>query len=306
MRESGGRSRSTRHVVRDSGLKRYRNGFFAALLVLMVLSVILAGIWVGIRFRSRSASAVTENPQMQLADGDVRIASKFKSPSENEALDLVGEAMRCRNEREVQTRFRLAESTATEVLRFLAEARRGQIGLDRMRWLGSLDMEDMQMEGVFIENPTEGLKTGRMAFLVPDREGVWKVDFEAFARTSTPGWKHLLEGGADRAKVRVLLAGDSYYNGSFADESAWTCFGMSSPEADPLLPEDGRLMYGYCRKNSPQSRAMDRVVSVGNPIMRVTLEVKRSLTDVRHQFEITRVLSEDWVMPDKPFDERFL
>lgn len=234
----------------------------------------------------------------------MRIVSTVKSPSEDQALALVAEALKCGDGQAVAAKFLLRDIDAGEAARFLSDLQAAEIGRDRLRWMGSMDIQDMLMEGVFVESADNDVKDGRLAFLVPSGGG-WKVDFDAFARTSKPAWRELLGGGAERAKVRVALVADSYYNGPFADESAWTCFGMTSPEARALLPEDRQIMYAYCRKDSPQARAMDRIVALGNPVMRVTLEVKRASHEETHQFEITRVFSEDWVMPDKPFDERF-
>ena len=146
----------------------------------------------------------------------------------------------------------------------------------------------------------------RLAFLTPDDKGVWKVDFDAFARSSRPSWKDLLERRADHAQVRVFVAKDAYYNGPFLDDSRWVCYGMVSPEAKALLPEGQELLRGYCKVGSPQAKAMERIFAGGRAGSQAgdLGDPQEEGADSR-QFEITRVLAEDWVLPPKPFDEKF-
>jgi hypothetical protein len=78
---------------------------------------------------------------------------------------------------------------------------------------------------------------------------------------------------------------------------------MASPDTETIL-------LGYCRKGSPQERAMERIVSEEKDeprhrLNRVTLEIRRPQGAEIRQFEITRVLAEDWVMAAAPFDAAF-
>jgi hypothetical protein len=131
------------------------------------------------------------------------------------------------------------------------------------------------------------------------------MDFEAFARTSRPSWQDFLERRVDRARVRVVAAEDSYYNGPFIDEDQWKCYALISTEAREWLPEDKEILRGYCRKESPQAKAMERIFSDGSRMKRVTMEILRREDARPRQFEITRVLAEDWVLPPEPFDAKF-
>ena len=108
---------------------------------------------------------------------------------------------------------------------------------------------------------------------------------------------------AARAWYGVILAKDSYFNGPFKDDGKWQCFGMASPDTDKIL-------LGYCRKDSPQAHALSRVFyqeadaqNMQNRLKRATLELQRPEGAETRQFEITRVLAEDWVLTDREFDE---
>jgi hypothetical protein len=105
--------------------------------------------------------------------------------------------------------------------------------------------------------------------------------------------------------VRVFVAADSYFNGPFIDESEWSSFAMASPETKDLLPEEKEILHGYCKVGSKQAKAMAQILSGDNRLRRVTLEIRRSAVEDARQFEIVRVISEDWVLPPKSYDEKF-
>jgi len=238
-------------------------------------------------------------------DAEVRIASKFVSPSEDEAVGLVKRAMAIRDPAQVESSIHLGESTPAEVIEFMqdSEARDGKV--DHHIWLSSMDVEGLQMEGVLVTYTGKEPPTQRLAFLTPDSQGVWKLDFDSFAMTSRPSWKDLLDGRVDRAQVRVFLAKDEYFNGIYDNDTHWACFGMVSLESNALLPEGQQLLRGYCKADSAQAKAMARIFTKETRVHRVTLELLRVKGADPRQFQITRVLGEDWVLTPKPFDERF-
>ena len=163
----------------------------------------------------------------------------------------------------------------------------------------------MLLEGVLVVYAGKALPGERLAFLTPDDTGVWKVDFDAFARSSRPPWKDLLERRVDNAQVRVFAVKDTYYNGPFKDDSQWVCYGIGSSESNALLPAGRELLCAYCRVDSPQAKAMQRIFSDGDQTHRVILDIRRTAGAEARQFEITRVLAEDWVLSATPFDEKF-
>jgi hypothetical protein len=157
----------------------------------------------------------------------------------------------------------------------------------------------MAVEGVVVNFENANGLRNRLALLTPDAEGVWKVDFDAFARTVRPSWKEIREKQPETALVRVQLARDSYFNGPFRDEKQWTCLGMASPDLEEIL-------FGYCRAGSPQAAAIDWVFSKENVNMcRMTLELRRVEGAEHRQYEISKVLAQDWIVADVPFEDGF-
>jgi hypothetical protein len=220
----------------------------------------------------------------------VRIASQYPSPSREQAIDIVKRALSTRNVDAVQGFFRLGDSTPLEVLNYLVEAEQKDGPAERFDWLSSLDNDGILMEGVLVVFERKEKKRERLAILTPDAGGSWKLDFGAYARLVDPPWPELT-GKSEGGTVRVFVSQDFYYNGPFRDEKQWICYGLSSPDTDMVLQ-------GYCKVGSPVAESMRRMFSQGNLRSRATLEIRRVEDAESRQFEITRLIASDWVIPD--------
>jgi hypothetical protein len=272
---------------------------WSALLLLIAISVLCIAVWMRVRpanQMSETSAGAQAAPIME-----ERVASEFKSPSENEALILVKNAMTVRDPAKVEALYRCGSAKPEDVVGFLRKMENLEGAISDYAWLSSMDANNMLLDGVQVNFKTlKGLRS-RLALLTPDANGRWEVDFDAFARTVTPQWSEILENKAMQAVVRVMVAPDSYFNGEFKDEEKWICYGMASPDHETIL-------MGYCRKESPQAKAMERMMAAeellgnGSRFSRATLEIRRQENGNARQFEITRVLAQDWVVSDKPFD----
>lgn len=268
---------------------------------IMVGVVALAGIGAAIFMwlRLRMGEGITtEQSRLNAPEMVVRVASKFPSPPEAEALGLVNRALAVRDPAMVPAYFRTGAASPDAIIGFLQglEALDGKF--QNSHWVGSMDANGLSLDGVLLSFKKGEANRRRMAYLTPDAAGVWKIDFEAFARVVEPSWQEVLEGGAAEAKVRVHLAEDTYYNGPFKDDKVWICHAIGSPDFKEVL-------IGYCRVGSPQAEAIRWMFSKGEKLNRATLQIRRVEGASAKQVEITRVLAEDWVMADKPFDEGF-
>lgn len=242
-------------------------------------------LWVIPRLKKGS---VDDSAQLE---SNVRVASRFPSPGKDEALDLVRHAVTTRDPLAIGTLYRGGAARSAEILDFLGalEAKDGRV--EGYEWLSSLDINGLLVEGVAVifkghEKPAE-----RIAFLTPDSAGVWQMDFDAFARTVSPSWKELLQNGAEQARVRAIVSKDYYHNGPFREESQWTCYAIVSPDLDELL-------HGYCRVGTPEAAAMERLFTDGEATSRATLDLRRVKGAEPRQFEISRVVAKDWILPE--------
>ncbi len=238
-------------------------------------------------------------PQAVL-DAQTRVVSKFKSPTQAEALDLVKKALALRDPLLVDGLIRTGPVSAPDVVGYLAAMSTVDGQIKNYEWLRSIDKNGLSLEGVLVTFSRGDKTRSRLAMLTPDADGVWKMDFAAFARSVEPSWEALLEQHAASAVVRVYAAIDNYFNGAFRDDRAWAAYKLVSPDTEQIL-------IGYCKIGSAQQRAMDLLWQRGETtVARVTLEITRpqDAADSQHsQFEITRVLAEDWVMSAKPLDQ---
>ena len=223
--------------------------------------------------------------------------SRFKSPTEQEALTLVRKALALRDPDAVDGLIRRGEATALEVVDFLKELKATDGEIAECAWLGTLDKNSLALEGVRIVSVSKDKPKTRMALLTPDANGIWKLDFAAFARAVKPSWSDLLEKKAESAVVRVYVTKEHYFNGPFADDRKWVAYKLSTPDIDEVL-------VGYCKVGSDQHRAMELMWQRGDvSISRATLEIRHVVGSDRWQFEIAKVLAEDWVTDDKPLDK---
>lgn len=280
---------------------------WTVLLVMAVLGVLAFFFWSWVQPRmARQPLTAEEQAALNIQDRNI---SAFDSPSEQAALDLVKQALDLRDPGMVGKYFRPGCAGPEAVIAFLTGMKDRDGELTDYQWLSSMDANGMLIDGVLVSTLKDDVRRNRLAMLTPDAAGVWKIDFDAFARTVEPSWDKLMAAGPVQGLVRVIVAKDSYYNGPFKDETQWVSYGMASQDHETIL-------LGYCRKDSPQARAMDQIISSierrageeADPqqkLNRATLELRRPESAENRQFEVTRVMAEDWVTGAKPFDEAF-
>lgn len=308
-----GRAKGTRrrrrkdHDGRDDRGNRHRRNrhrvivAWSATFVLITLGVMAAAIWFWTADNMNRGVTVVAD---QVDEGRERVESKFPSPSREVALDFVKRALKVRSADEVATYYRPDRHTPEEIIGFLNtwEATEGKDA--RYLWVSSVDANGLLIDGVEVYSQDGEGANYRIALLTPDEKGRWLVDYEAFARPMNPPWKEFLEGNHSEATVRVSIRADHYFNGKFNDESAWTCFRMDNLEMETPL-------YGYCGVNSPQAKALREILSKTVPLagqvssQRVTLKIARPAGAERSQFEIQRVIAEDWIVTERAFDESY-
>ena len=274
---------------------------WSALLAVVALSVLGGALWLWMQDSMERNADVETMPQPVSPE---RVVSRFESPTEDVALEQVKRALMIRDPGQVAEYFRPGSASPEAVVGFLRDLGQRDGVITGYQWLSSLDANGLLLDGVVVSTLAEGKPSNRLAMLTPDDKGKWKIDFDAFARTVKPAWSELLNRTAAEGLVRVMLAKDSYYNGDFRDEERWICYKIASPDLDDFL-------LGYCAKGSPQAQALnrieaDRLVAGGDRgASRATLQLRRVADTEARQFEITRVLAEDWVLATTPFDQNF-
>jgi hypothetical protein len=294
---------------------------FAWSAVFTSLALIAMGtaVWFWLRPQMRHTATASEDQVKPIQE---RVVSEFESPSEAQAVAMVKSALAVRDRAKVVDHFRIGTTDAAGIVKFLTEMETLDGKISSYSWMSSMDANGMLIDGVSVFLDGADKVRNRLAMLTPDAEGVWKVDFDSFARKVSPEWDEILRNKAEVAVVRVVVADDTYHNGIYKDETQWTCYGMVSPDHEEVL-------MGYCKKGSPQALALERITSgtdlldkvsqpLNQPVRRMnpsthsSRTLNRAVLEIRHaagaeqrQFEITRVLAEDWVMGSMAFDQNF-
>jgi hypothetical protein len=299
QRRRDGRSERYREAKAQAKRRRTRRRVIAVWSVVLGLVALIA---LGLAFflwlqpmlqRDRD----TTEQDRKVAESRIRKASRFAAPDDREALALVRRALAVRDPAKVAEMIRLGPLTSGEVVDRLRRIQAQDGEPTGTRWLSSVDKNGMSLEGVEVRYGMGDKVSKRLAFLTPDDVGVWKLDFPAFDRLVVPSWEKLLAGNEPSGVVRVNVARDRYYNGPFLDEQQWVAYGMASPDMNELL-------VGYCKRFSDQHRALEMMWTSDEIIVvRATLEIRRVEGADPRQFEIVRVLAEDWVTGEQPFDE---
>lgn len=179
----------------------------------------------------------------------------------------------------------------------LAELETEDGRISSVSYFGPIESKNLQLESVVVNFDTG---RNRIALLAPDPAGVWRVDFDAFDRHVTTDWTTLLTGDPSEATVRIYACLDNYYNGRYANDREWACYGLASPDHETL-------MFGYALRGSPQHMAMAQLLrrlpkTIIPTVKRMTLDLRHTGTGDRRQFEIIRVMADDWALGDEPFD----
>ncbi|MGL4401607.1 MAG: hypothetical protein ACRCXD_17230 [Luteolibacter sp.] len=269
-------------------------------MLLVAMVVISLGVTLWLWVSPKMAAGTSAEVLATVQNGTVEPPKdRVPSPSEQDATALVKRAVAARDPATVESLFRTGSASPEEVVKFLETMKSADGPIDEFCWLSSLDVNRLTVDGVAVRfNESNGLRN-RVALLTPDAAGEWKIDFDAFARTVKPNWRDFFGKPFETAVVRVFFVKDNYFNGPFSDENEWMCLTLKSPDREEAF-------FGYCKKGSPQAAAIDWIFSKkGLKPSRVTLELRRMEGAAPLQFEISRVLAEDWILTDVPFDEGF-
>lgn len=243
--------------------------------------------WILPRIKGAAEMGGSSVSQMPFKD---RVESRFPSPSEKQALALVKDAMATRDPENVSALFRTGDFTPQAVVEYLKNHSAKYGESTRFRWLSSMDVENLLLEGVVVTSEREGVMKDRLVFLTPDEKGKWKVDFESLASVCKPSWEKLLVDDAARGVARVKIERALYYNSYFSDDDVWTAYKITCPDKDVT-------MWAYAKSGTELASSIEDLFYNRQTASRATLEIARVPGAESRQVQIMRVLSSEWVVP---------
>jgi len=284
-----------RRKKKDRFDKQRQETLFRTIAIGLLALIGMASIAViGLNRDRVSSEAVWRDPLMD------SFASPIQSvlpPTEEEALGLVRTVLAMRTEGEFGARVRLNGMTAEQAVDFLQHLEERDGKVIRMDWIGNMDANGIQIEAVQIvfENETTPV---RSALLTPNKNGDWQVDMASLANWNSVPWERFLNEPGREADLRVLIARDNYFNGSYSNDREWSAFRMASPESQTLL-------IAYCEKEGKSQTALSKLLTEESPYARAVVRVRKAEEPGNRQCEILSVLAEDWIVTETPFEKRF-
>lgn len=289
----GGRRRRTLKKRQGSSLR------IPTIALSVVLLLALSAFFVR-HFRNRVAEARQRDESLILAKSlPERKALGFQQLDRQEALAIVKAAFAGISTETVGDYFILGPSDdprkAVDALKRIME-REGAV--TDCEWLGQRFSNGSMIGEVATRSAGADGNKRRIAQLVFGVDGKWRIDLDSYLRKCVPDWAKILSGESETCLVRVFIAPDTYYNGSFADEGKWQSFTLSSADAEDIL-------YGYAKRGSPQDKALQKMLGSGAKSHTATLEMSPAPDGRTRQFEITGVLAEGWVVGESRFDASF-
>jgi hypothetical protein len=271
-------------------------------LFLMALGLFLFGagitgliLWVSGSAARKRPAIVTSSP----LPGSLPLIDMQPVPEAPALEKTVASLLAARTPRQLEPLIRGSFQRPAGIAATLAEMESIDGRISSVSYLGAVASHCLQLESVLVEFDSG---RNRLALLSPDPEGVWRVDFDAFDRHVSPDWPTLLSGNPNEGTARIYACPDSYYNGGYQDDRKWACYGLASPDHKTL-------MFGYTLRGSRQHIAMAGALrrklqpSIGG-VQRMTLDLRHTGTGDARQFEITRVLADDWALGNEPLDAR--
>lgn len=242
------------------------------------------------------AGGSQESKPIQL--GSPTTLRNLPAPPPDELEKTVTSLLAIRNPRDLDPLIRGSSLRPEQIVNQLASLEKEDGKVRSVRYLRPIDSRALRLESVLVTFETG---RNRIAFLSPDPDKQWRVDFDGFARSVNPSWDKILSGTGGDATVRVQVIPDNYYNGVYQDEQSWACFAMPSPDHETLI-------FGYVARGTPQHAALASTMNraerrLQGGLQRMTLMIRHPGSGDRRQFEITRVLSDEWALGDQPLDD---
>lgn len=223
--------------------------------------------------------------------------SDLPSLDEESAKKLVSEYLESTDQSLVQERF-IVHSNEEAVISALTELNESEGAVARLKWVGQIYSNNRVHDQIVVIREKEGKQHNRLALLFKGDDDKWRIDFDAYMRTSTPSWEDILSRRSKNSVVRVFIKKYNYYNSIYSDDQTWQAYSIGSPD----IPD---TIYGYVKRGSTQEIAISRILSSAQQIPQVTLGLLSKDDAGERQFEISRVYAQGWALSPEPYDESF-
>ncbi|MFU8892491.1 MAG: hypothetical protein ACNA8L_02580 [Luteolibacter sp.] len=295
-RDNASSRRLDRRRIRQMHARRFAIKLWLSVLLLSCLGALVVGMSLWLRSQAdRKAIA----PRFTLPDSLPALRlTDFPPPNEQKALSIVRNALAARDEETLRAAVHHSHEVAfAEMLDFFAATPTRDGPLVQHQWIGSTDTEHLQIQSMLLIFRKDGKITQRLAMLVPNESGSWRLDFPSFARWCDPPIQRMEDpAGHPGGRLRVFINRDHYFNGLFSNDREWACFVIASPDTEVTG-------YAYCPVGSEIENDLDTIIARSGRQTRVTLEVARQEGAQTRQFRITNLIGHDWIAVNPPAEK---
>lgn len=290
------RSRNKKKLTRFSLAWTFLLGFVAFSIIAVVTVSYYRNIVIGSTGNTDVHLLQKTNLDLAFQEKDPPKQPELKS---EEALKIVRSALTNRDSTLIRDYFTLGTlNDPAKAIATLERIRKLEGEATQTDWLGHKHCDGRWIAEVVVSMSDNGRKLNRLAQITSGSDGKWRIDLDSYLRMTTPDWDKIISGESEISLVRIFIADDTYYNGIYSDESAWKAYALASPDVENIL-------YAYARRGSAQESAINRILASEEAIHRATLAIRKNPAGSSRQFEITRVIAENWIIGDRDFDEAF-
>lgn len=293
-----------RRSARTSHKKKLSKHFFAwtILLCFVAICILLISLVKYSRFKAEqraNPASVSDKP----GDFDLLFEENENAGlpdlTSDDAIGIVTKALANRDPNLIRDFFILGNDDSPEqAMEELIRISDADGEMSRIEWLGLRFSNGSTFVQVMVYTTIDVNEKARIAQFAPGSDGKWRIDLDAYLRKCVPPIEEVALGKSKTSLVRVFVVEDNFYHGMYYDETEWRVYALASPDITDLL-------YAYVKRGSSQHKALSRIIDTDEVLHRATLNIIKQPNSGPRQFEISRVVAENWIIGEKDFDESF-
>lgn len=292
-----------RRSSRTTPKNKFSKRFFAWSLLgsFAVISIMIVAVVKQIRSKVliTKSSYISDKPiDLNLIFEDVK-NSDLPDLELEQAIKIVTQALANRDPGRIRDFFILGNGDSPEqAMEELIRISDADGDMSRIEWLGLRFSNGSTFVQVMVYTTIDANEKARIAQFAPGSDGKWRINLDAYLRKCVPPIEEVVLGKSVTSLVRVFVIEDSFYNGMYYDETEWRVYTLASPDITDVL-------YAYVKRGSSQDKALRRIIENEEVVHRATLNIIKHPKSGPRQFEISRVIAENWIIGEKDFDESF-
>jgi hypothetical protein len=292
-----------RRSARSSPKKKYSKLFIVWSSLVFALAICVLIVAMARRLKQKVLIPESSNHSEKLSDlnqvfEDVK-NSDLPDLKSDEAIKIVTQALANHEPGLIQDYFLLGKGDIpVEATKELIRIRESEGEITRTEWLVPKFPNHSAARQVIVHTAIDEIERTRRAQFKPGSDGKWRIDLDAYLRKCDPPLEKVASADSGTFVVRVFVTEETSYRGIYSDKSQWRAYSLTSPDITDAL-------YAYAKRGSSQDKALRSILVTDEDLQHATLSIIKQEDSDPRQFEISRVIAENWIVGEKDFDESF-